>query len=450
MNKQKEKMIGKMQKQIKGITLIALVVTIIVLLILSAVAINLSIGNNGIFKRAKDAVDIYSNSAKQEEEMMNDIFKTEWVYTFAGSSDIISINSLNEIYFWSGDTINLNKTAEIVGADIIYIQEENKYYSIEGNNNLEELPYKKVICNKNNYNAQYELLIMDNNNKIILLDSEGNNKYLDEIFPEFKSINFVDILDNGIMNADNGKQYMIEYYNDVQKKILCIQDELSFLDSKKVKDIGIVVPVILTEDGKVIEYNPADKSNIEIPFEEPITNMWSVLFKGESGNYYTIVPNEDNSVEPALISDVFPELKNEKVIKADGPILTESGKCYTNSEENLVNIVEKYNELNGEKIIDVTTYANSQRVNLDISVLTESGKVYNYNREEDKFELIIEDVSANSIKGKFNGITINVDGYSGIFKLQNQKLEFQYGIDNKEMKFSGKLPEKIKQISKDT
>ena len=35
----------------KGITLIALVITIVVLIILAAVAINLSIGENGLFRK---------------------------------------------------------------------------------------------------------------------------------------------------------------------------------------------------------------------------------------------------------------------------------------------------------------------------------------------------------------------------------------------------------------
>ena len=42
-----------MKKQEKGITLVALVVTIIVLLILAGIAISLTIGNNGIFSRAQ-------------------------------------------------------------------------------------------------------------------------------------------------------------------------------------------------------------------------------------------------------------------------------------------------------------------------------------------------------------------------------------------------------------
>ena len=51
--------------------MIALVVTIIVLLILAAVAINLTIGDNGIFKRAQQATEEYSKSeAKEKIEML--------------------------------------------------------------------------------------------------------------------------------------------------------------------------------------------------------------------------------------------------------------------------------------------------------------------------------------------------------------------------------------------
>ena len=45
----------KFKNNVKGITLIALVVTIIVLLILAGVAINLTIGDNGIITRAQQA-----------------------------------------------------------------------------------------------------------------------------------------------------------------------------------------------------------------------------------------------------------------------------------------------------------------------------------------------------------------------------------------------------------
>ncbi len=62
-------------KQQKGITLIALVITIVVLIILAGVAISLTLSDNGIFKRATEARDKYTNASKAEEEMVNSIDK---------------------------------------------------------------------------------------------------------------------------------------------------------------------------------------------------------------------------------------------------------------------------------------------------------------------------------------------------------------------------------------
>ena len=64
---------GRMKKGETGITLVALVVTIIVLLILAGVAISLSIGNNGIFKRAQNATDIWKNAEKNEQVEMQEV-----------------------------------------------------------------------------------------------------------------------------------------------------------------------------------------------------------------------------------------------------------------------------------------------------------------------------------------------------------------------------------------
>lgn len=56
----------------KGITLVALVVTIIVLLILAGIAINLTVGNNGIFTRAQNAANTWRRAeANEQEEMSN-------------------------------------------------------------------------------------------------------------------------------------------------------------------------------------------------------------------------------------------------------------------------------------------------------------------------------------------------------------------------------------------
>ena len=56
--------------------MIALVVTIIVLLILAAVAINLTIGENGIFTRAQDATEKWQEAEVNEQDEMNKAVNT--------------------------------------------------------------------------------------------------------------------------------------------------------------------------------------------------------------------------------------------------------------------------------------------------------------------------------------------------------------------------------------
>lgn len=60
-----------MLKQQKGITLVALVITVIVMLILAGVAISLTIGDNGIFKKSSEGAEIYKNAANNEATQLN-------------------------------------------------------------------------------------------------------------------------------------------------------------------------------------------------------------------------------------------------------------------------------------------------------------------------------------------------------------------------------------------
>lgn len=54
-----------------GITLVALIITIIILIILAGVSLNVALGENGIFRKSKNAVDIYQDSAKNEERKLD-------------------------------------------------------------------------------------------------------------------------------------------------------------------------------------------------------------------------------------------------------------------------------------------------------------------------------------------------------------------------------------------
>ena len=56
----------KFTKESKGITLLALIITIIVLVILAGVALNTLFGNNGILNNAKYGTDEYVKSVEKE------------------------------------------------------------------------------------------------------------------------------------------------------------------------------------------------------------------------------------------------------------------------------------------------------------------------------------------------------------------------------------------------
>ena len=81
----KKKMNNKSKnKQEKGITLIALVVTIVVLLILAGVSISLVLNNNGVISKAKDAKNQYAEAQTNDERQLNEV--SDWIDTKVGDT----------------------------------------------------------------------------------------------------------------------------------------------------------------------------------------------------------------------------------------------------------------------------------------------------------------------------------------------------------------------------
>ena len=71
-------------EQERGITLIALVVTIVVLLILAGVSISLVLNNNGVISKSKDARDQYAEAQTNEEKQLNEV--SDWIDTKVGET----------------------------------------------------------------------------------------------------------------------------------------------------------------------------------------------------------------------------------------------------------------------------------------------------------------------------------------------------------------------------
>ena len=57
----------------EGITLLALILTVVIMIILAAVTINVALGEGGLVEQAKWAVEQTANSTKAEQEQLDDV-----------------------------------------------------------------------------------------------------------------------------------------------------------------------------------------------------------------------------------------------------------------------------------------------------------------------------------------------------------------------------------------
>ena len=104
----RERRVEKMQLKEKGITLIALVVTIVVLLILAGVTINALFGDTGIIKKAQDAQNKMDQAAENDLNALNEL--NEWlddkINETTGENKTVDISTI------IGKAVNKNTKAE--------------------------------------------------------------------------------------------------------------------------------------------------------------------------------------------------------------------------------------------------------------------------------------------------------------------------------------------------
>ena len=106
-----------------GITLVALVVTIIVLLILAGVTISLALGDNGIIGKAQEASNMYANASKDERIALNELSEEVSRLSRRGDDDEGGSGGGSTgpvIKDKDGATIDLANIANYYGHDVTY------------------------------------------------------------------------------------------------------------------------------------------------------------------------------------------------------------------------------------------------------------------------------------------------------------------------------------------
>ena len=123
-------------KQEKGITLIALVVTIVVLLILAGVSISLVINNNGVISKAKDAKNQYAEAQTNDEKQLEEI--GDWIDEMEKGIEKVDGVPIPDGYYYVGGT----KAKGLVISD--EEADAGKYKTVTDGN----IPQTKLIGNQ--------------------------------------------------------------------------------------------------------------------------------------------------------------------------------------------------------------------------------------------------------------------------------------------------------------
>ena len=194
----------KRTKEQKGITLVALVVTIIVLLILAGITLSTVLGNNGLIQKTKSAAQAYQNAAAQEQIELENVEETIMQQMGRSANSLIGKISV-------GDYIRYNPVEGIASADLNSLA---KYTSPAGeleikknNNNVihEYCNNSNGIINNREYSEAFKLLDEDGNfvtDGYTVVQNDAGNGYKNQIFKAKSSNNLWRVLDDGYVSGE--------------------------------------------------------------------------------------------------------------------------------------------------------------------------------------------------------------------------------------------------------
>lgn len=247
-----------LESQEKGITLVALVITIIILIILATVTLNFAFGENGLVKKAEYAKELYTNSAIAEEQGINDLVSQledlnknqlyeDEIGKIRTARDNLN-NALSLIQTAEGAATEESEIAHqirILTLQIMngnYSTEEIQAIALEINDLLNEMERIATETKYNGMNIVDGSLMGDNAYKIelttreITLEIEGikrENLELDQIgnlTNKEDAANLQQIVNEALSKLSNSRttfgaeqnmyESLIEYYSELEKVLL--------------------------------------------------------------------------------------------------------------------------------------------------------------------------------------------------------------------------------------
>ena len=367
MTKEQNEMRKFVEKDAKGITLIALVVTIIVLIILAGITISMTVGDNGIFTKAKEArrqyeiatirekiettiLDIQSDKIAKAEECTIDVIIEELPNKINNITIEKDGNVAKGTYKGYNFTINQNLKVYIEGENLeATVQTEIKEYVGKDKNGK----YAVKILMEIKTEEKISEVEIENTDGTTLKETVGNNTYSKELEIELDKEYKINLVTEN--NAKTSKKILIPSKLEIQN----VEQFLEFRDN---------VNLGLTYEGITINL----KANIDLGGDKNDTDTWwipigsnekNITFNGTfDGNDHTIynMYDEENSnfefialfsrINSATIKNlsvkgelIAGENKSDANPTAAGIVGTATGNCKIENCINEVNVTKKSN-----------------------------------------------------------------------------------------------------------
>ena len=282
MKLKKSKNVGgkNMLKKQKGITLIALVVTIVVLLILAGVSISLILDKNGIIQKSKDARAKWNNAQMNEEKNMDEIDK---------ALDAIAYNKIDptEMYavLYSDGTLVFYKSIENIlnernGATIVK-QTEN----ISDTQELSEDELKALLFWVGDQDQADQITS-------VVIDEEIAPKSAKKLFMNLKNIE--NIIGLNKLNTCNVTTMLDMFRNCSNLKSV----DLSMFNTEKVTTMCRMFALCTS----------IEKINISSFNTEEVTNMSGMFYN--CGNLKQLDVNNFNTENVTTMGSMFANCSN--------------------------------------------------------------------------------------------------------------------------------------------
>ena len=417
--KEKNKLKIKNKKQ-QGITLIALVITIIVLLILAGVSIAMLTGENGILTQARKAKEKTEAAASEEE--INLSLLDEYISKYTGNSNLNFLKNLNikGLYKFEMKTVNVEEKKVEYKFDCIrerngeLFRENITFESTLGSEEANIGAAKVENSSKVDYIEDlamplYYLLIEQDTSKIEIKGETENNMIIfynnnlyEIIYTLSKNLQIMEIKNYIAPKVKELGEYGEDGYGifmrDINDEILILRNSMmsdpikaSELNSDITKEFTISGRYLISADKKSVYkyFNTSDtiEKLFELDEDKTIKQMINDCILCNDGTVWYF--NDTTGTE------LYKDLDNVEEIYSGYIYKMNDGDIYFIDDYNdiKINITQKFKE----------EYPNGLQIKKVISdvILTQDGKLIGYSLENDDYEFVETNIKIKDLNGEY-------------------------------------------------